>query len=274
LDYFGARYYKAAAAKFTQADPLTLKIALNEEVKNTTGQDLQQLLQNPQVLNSYAYAGDNPVKYTDPDGQSWRTFGQGLASSFVYAYHNPVKTLGALAIGTVAVIAAPAATVVAGAVIGGVAIGTAVGNAITASDADTRDYYLGQGTTAAVLTGIGLKGANSSNVLKNSSLLSESGSQINSVKNILQPNGKLIGAAGTDNSIRVMAGGISEAQELFNSLTGGGKLIQNSIYSGTLMEVEGGYIGIRSIQTKSPNTISTIDININNVPITKIKFNP
>ena len=55
--------------RFTQSDPLSLKLALSDdEVKNITGQTQQQLLVNPQVLNSYAYAGNNPVKYTDPDG--------------------------------------------------------------------------------------------------------------------------------------------------------------------------------------------------------------
>jgi len=145
---------------------------------------------------------------------------------------------------------------------------------INASDTDTRDYYLGQGLTATALTALGIKGAASSNALKESSLFGQSGAQINNIKNILQPSGELIGVAGTDSSIRVMTGGTSEAQELFNSIANGGKLIKNTTYQGTLIKVEGGYIGIRSIQTKSPNTITTIDINVKNIPITKIKFNP
>jgi len=233
-----------------------------------------EILSNPLYLNAYAYSRNNPVVYVDLDGQSWTTFGQGVASPFVYAYHHPLQTVGILAAGTAVAITAPVAAAVAGAAIGGIAIGNAVGHAINASDTDTRDYYLGQGLTATALTALGIKGAASSNALKESSLFGQSGAQINNIKNILQPSGELIGVAGTDSSIRVMTGGTSEAQELFNSIANGGKLIKNTTYQGTLIKVEGGYIGIRSIQTKSPNTITTIDINVKNIPITKIKFNP
>jgi len=50
LDYFGARYYSSAAARFSSAD---------EAPPN---------LFNPQSLNRYAYALDNPLAFVDPDG--------------------------------------------------------------------------------------------------------------------------------------------------------------------------------------------------------------
>jgi RHS repeat-associated protein len=68
LYYYGARYYNQNVGQFTQQDPVSLKIAMLDEVKKVTGQSQQQLLTNPQVLNSYAYTANNPVKYTDPDG--------------------------------------------------------------------------------------------------------------------------------------------------------------------------------------------------------------
>ncbi len=66
---YGARYYEAASGRFTQSDPVSLKIAMSDEVKKVTGQSQQQLLANPQILNSYAYTSNNPVKYVDPDGK-------------------------------------------------------------------------------------------------------------------------------------------------------------------------------------------------------------
>jgi len=87
---FDARQYNQNIGRFLSQDPLSLKIALAVEVKNTTGQEQQKLLQNPQVLNGYAYAGNNPVKYTDPDGQFF-WFAAALA---VYFIANTVWDLG------------------------------------------------------------------------------------------------------------------------------------------------------------------------------------
>ncbi len=53
LDYFGARYFSAPQGRFTSADPSGLYFA------NPT---------NPQSLNLYSYARNNPLKFTDPTG--------------------------------------------------------------------------------------------------------------------------------------------------------------------------------------------------------------
>jgi len=87
---FDARQYNQNVGRFLSQDPLTFKIALTQEVKNTTGQDLQKLLQNPQILNSYAYVGNNPVKYTDPDGQFFF-----LIPAIPYIFTGVVALLGA-----------------------------------------------------------------------------------------------------------------------------------------------------------------------------------
>ena len=53
LDYFGARYYAGAMGRFTSADkPL-----------------LDQNAADPQSWNLYAYVRNNPLKYTDPNGE-------------------------------------------------------------------------------------------------------------------------------------------------------------------------------------------------------------
>ena len=50
LDYFGARYFSSAQGRFTSPDPLGGALA------------------NPQSLNLYVYALNNPLKFVDPTG--------------------------------------------------------------------------------------------------------------------------------------------------------------------------------------------------------------
>jgi RHS repeat-associated protein len=60
LDYFGARYFSAAQGRFTSPDPVAGSIF------------------NPQSLNLYAYAWNNPLRFTDPTGMvvSWEDSGE------------------------------------------------------------------------------------------------------------------------------------------------------------------------------------------------------
>ncbi len=55
LDFFGARYFSGAQGRFTTPDPVAGSVF------------------NPQSLNMYAYAWNNPLRYTDPTGMvvSW-----------------------------------------------------------------------------------------------------------------------------------------------------------------------------------------------------------
>jgi RHS repeat-associated protein len=73
LDYFGARYYRAHAGRFTTVDPeLHVKSALAD----------------PQAWNRYSYAGNNPLRYVDPDGRYkadvhwWMTWGLAQAVGY------------------------------------------------------------------------------------------------------------------------------------------------------------------------------------------------
>jgi RHS repeat-associated protein len=50
FDYFGARYYASQTGRFTSPDPLGGHLL------------------NPQTFNRYAYAGNNPLRFTDPTG--------------------------------------------------------------------------------------------------------------------------------------------------------------------------------------------------------------
>ena len=55
LDYFGARYYASRVGRFTTVDP------------GHVGGDVG----DPQSWNAYAYAGNNPLRFIDPDGRRW-----------------------------------------------------------------------------------------------------------------------------------------------------------------------------------------------------------
>ncbi len=155
LSYLNARYYNGARGNFLSEDPVFL--------------GTEQNLEDPQALNSYAYANGNPITKSDPTGKSWQTFGQGAASPFVYAYNHPLQTAGVFALTTVAVLAAPVTVAVIGAAAGGYAIGTAGFSAYTAPNADARDYYIGQALTFTGLTAVGIKGSSSVSATKSTS---------------------------------------------------------------------------------------------------------
>jgi len=64
LDYFNARYMNDKIGRFVSVDPVG---AVNEK----TSKSNEKILLNPQRLNLYVYASDNPYKYMDPDGQDF-----------------------------------------------------------------------------------------------------------------------------------------------------------------------------------------------------------
>jgi RHS repeat-associated protein len=68
LNYANARYYHASIGRFISQDPVFLALGNGGQVKQLTGQELQAVLSDPQNLNSYAYARNNPIINTDQDG--------------------------------------------------------------------------------------------------------------------------------------------------------------------------------------------------------------
>ena len=61
LQYFGARYMKDEIGRFISPDPIG-------PVDPRTSKTNYKLLLNPQRLNRYSYALNNPYRYVDPDG--------------------------------------------------------------------------------------------------------------------------------------------------------------------------------------------------------------
>jgi RHS repeat-associated protein len=58
-----ARYYESTRGQFISQDPVFWEIGLSQDGKNA--------LSNPQALNSYGYASDNPITNKDPSGRFW-----------------------------------------------------------------------------------------------------------------------------------------------------------------------------------------------------------
>jgi len=85
LDYFGARYYSSSYGRFLSPDLVQLKA---------------DRLVNPQRINLYAYALNNPLSFIDPDGNNaWDVFKTGVIGVAVginntvnHAYYAIVAT--------------------------------------------------------------------------------------------------------------------------------------------------------------------------------------
>lgn len=69
LSYLTARYYSGDRGQFTSQDPVHLAIGNPAQLRALSGLSQNYFLQDPQLLNSYAYARGNPLRYSDPDGK-------------------------------------------------------------------------------------------------------------------------------------------------------------------------------------------------------------
>jgi RHS repeat-associated protein len=102
LNYMQARYEDPQRGQFLSEDPVFLAIGNPGQVQQLVQRDQQMLLANPQSLNSYLYAEDNPVVKKDPSGRETYTlawnigselgigvFGGGMISIGVSYVHDP-----------------------------------------------------------------------------------------------------------------------------------------------------------------------------------------
>jgi RHS repeat-associated protein len=82
LNYVRARYYEPALGRFLSEDPAFLAVGNPQSLRQITKLDLQEYLANPQHMNSYSYAFNNPLAYTDEGGKfAIRTLGVALLQS-------------------------------------------------------------------------------------------------------------------------------------------------------------------------------------------------
>jgi RHS repeat-associated protein len=66
---FDAREYNPNTGRFNQPDPVLNNLDNPQRLNEMTGQDLEQILSDPQNLNPYSYTKNNPVNYVDPNGE-------------------------------------------------------------------------------------------------------------------------------------------------------------------------------------------------------------
>jgi RHS repeat-associated protein len=67
LQYLNARYYNPNQGQFLSEDPIFLLLGTPEAEKKAN-RSLQDILRDPQGLNSYSYARNNPINVKDPSG--------------------------------------------------------------------------------------------------------------------------------------------------------------------------------------------------------------
>ena len=67
LYYYSARYYDYETGRFVTRDPYT-SLPDDPRIIDSSTKDCTRWLRNPQRLNRYSYAGNNPLKFNDPTG--------------------------------------------------------------------------------------------------------------------------------------------------------------------------------------------------------------
>ena len=76
LSYLQARYYDGSKGQFLSEDPVFL------------GDPKQQVLTDPQSLNSYSYGNDNPITKSDPNGREAYTVGVGISAELGFGAYG------------------------------------------------------------------------------------------------------------------------------------------------------------------------------------------
>ncbi len=180
LYYYGARYLNPRISRWISTDPALedyLPVAPIDDEAKKHNQNLPGMggVFNPVNLNLYHYAGNNPVKYNDPTGESTTLLGAGIGaavggisgffSSLIQKTNKTAGTIGGLVGGGVTggLIGSGTSVTIsaaAGAFTGSV-VQSLTDSVMTGSDLDFEDI-LKDGLIAA---GIGAIGGKTADVL-------------------------------------------------------------------------------------------------------------
>ena len=85
LDYLNARYYDPARGQFMTQDPIYQLIGDPARIAQRNGQNMQKLLEDPQMLNSYGYGRSNPILYSDKKGECVELFSAAFCTTVFYS---------------------------------------------------------------------------------------------------------------------------------------------------------------------------------------------
>lgn len=84
-----------------------------------------------------------------------------------------------------------------------------------------------------------------------------------------------LGRTGRSSRIRIVDGGLEDAQQMFAALTTDGVVVVDTTYSGVLVRLpDDTLVGLRTTMTKSPSAVATIDIHRPGQRPWKAKFVP
>ncbi len=68
LDYMVNRYYSSMSGQFLGQDAVHRALGNSKEIQGFAGRGMEDILLDPQLMNSYAYGRGNPVRFKDPEG--------------------------------------------------------------------------------------------------------------------------------------------------------------------------------------------------------------
>lgn len=89
LHYYEARYYDSNTGRFVSPDPLVFRV---DQMKS---EERNFFLSDPQNLNAYTYAKNNPLKYVDPDGEVAILAALVVATAFVATFMSSYQNVAA-----------------------------------------------------------------------------------------------------------------------------------------------------------------------------------